>query len=78
MAALERYDTDFNPYYPSSIAYTPLPRPVLESFLTQRGLLSWNNFFHAGLLNKMYMRLNEIVFKASHEVSRPSFVRAGY
>ncbi|KAM6498075.1 hypothetical protein JOM56_006023 [Amanita muscaria] len=67
IAALERYATDFNPHYPSSIAYTPLPRPVLEGFLTQRGLQSRCDFFHAGLLNKIYLRLNEIVFGASHQ-----------
>ncbi|KAF8632635.1 hypothetical protein AX15_001834 [Amanita polypyramis BW_CC] len=67
IAALRRYATDFDPYYSSSIAYTPLPRAVLENFLAQRVLLSERNFFHIGLLNKVYLRLNEIAFKTSHK-----------
>ena len=62
------YATDFNPYYPTSIAYTPLPRPALENFLTQRGLLSRENFFHTGILNKIYTRLYEIAFRSSKQV----------
>ncbi|KAH7877655.1 uncharacterized protein C8R40DRAFT_1226338 [Lentinula edodes] len=52
---LQLHDVDFNPYYPTSIAYTPLPRPILESFLTQCGLLSMpskrGDFFHCGFLS---------------------------
>ncbi|KAF5390251.1 hypothetical protein D9757_002979 [Collybiopsis confluens] len=66
---LRLHETDFNPYYPSSIAYMPLPRPVLEAFLTQRGLLSTPpkraDFFHNGFLNKLYLRLNEAAFRGS-------------
>jgi hypothetical protein len=66
---LRLHATDFNPYYPSSIAYNPLPRPILESFLTQRGLLSTppkqGDFFHSGFLNKVYLRLNETAFRGS-------------
>uniref|UniRef100_A0A0W0F5N8 T6SS Phospholipase effector Tle1-like catalytic domain-containing protein n=1 Tax=Moniliophthora roreri TaxID=221103 RepID=A0A0W0F5N8_MONRR len=66
---LRLHATDFNPHYPSSIAYTPLPRPALESFLMQRGLLSkrtkWGDFFTSGFLNKLYLRLNDTVFRGS-------------
>lgn len=69
IAALQLHATDFNPHYPSSIAYSPLPRPALESFLIQRGLMSkipkWRDFFHHGLLNKLYLRLNQAVFPRS-------------
>lgn len=65
---------DFDPHSPSSIAYTPLPRAALESFLTQRGLYhkkpKWGDFFHSGFLNKMYLRMNDILFHGKHEVSR--------
>ncbi|KAI0375073.1 hypothetical protein BV20DRAFT_960129 [Pilatotrama ljubarskyi] len=69
ISGLGKYEADFNPHYPSSIAYTPLPRAALESFLTQRGLLhkkpKFGDFFHAGFLNKMYLRMNDIVFHGS-------------
>ncbi|KAH9936996.1 uncharacterized protein B0H18DRAFT_925256 [Fomitopsis serialis] len=70
ISALQKHASDFDPHYPSSIAYTPLPRAALEAFLTQRGLLhkkaKWDDFFDAGLLNKMYLRMNDIVFHGSH------------
>ncbi|KAF5385209.1 hypothetical protein D9615_001490 [Tricholomella constricta] len=66
---LKRHATDFNPHYPTSIAYTPLPRAALESFLAQRGLFSktgaWSTFFTPGFLNKLYLRLNDTVFRSS-------------
>lgn len=66
VSGLAKYETDFNPHYPTSIAYTPLPRAVLENFLTQRGLLNkkpkFFDFFHAGFLNKMYLRMNDVVY----------------
>jgi len=69
---LKLHETDFNPYYPSSIAYTPMPRHILESFLIQRGLLSepgkHKDFFHSGFLNKVYLRLNETAFRGSSKV----------
>ncbi|EFI28599.1 hypothetical protein CC1G_13626 [Coprinopsis cinerea okayama7 len=69
IAGLRRYEEDFNPHYMSSIAYTPLPRPALEAFLTQRGLLHKKpklfDFFHSGFLNKLYIRLNDCVFRDS-------------
>ncbi|KJA29472.1 hypothetical protein HYPSUDRAFT_32950 [Hypholoma sublateritium FD-334 SS-4] len=69
ISGLDKHAADFNPHYRTSIAYTPLPRPVLETFLTQRGLLNkkprWSDFFHAGFLNKLYLRLNDAVFRDS-------------
>ncbi|KAL1720708.1 hypothetical protein EV715DRAFT_196531 [Schizophyllum commune] len=69
--ALNTHAKDFNPHYPTCVAYTPLARPVLESFLIQRGLMSKprrrSDLFHSGFLNKLYLRLNETVF---HDTSR--------
>jgi len=66
ITAMQTYASDFNPHYPTSIAYRPLSRPALEAFLVQRGLYSMTsnttNFFHSGFLNKLYFRLNGIVF----------------
>jgi hypothetical protein len=74
IGGLEKYASDFNPHYRTSIAYTPLPRPALENFLAQRGLLRkkprWGDFFHAGFLNKLYLRLNDAVFRDSGKVWR--------
>ncbi|PFH54435.1 hypothetical protein AMATHDRAFT_19 [Amanita thiersii Skay4041] len=71
ISPLQKHESDFNPHYPTSIAYTPLSRPVLESFLVQRGLMSKpprrTDWMYSGFLNKIYLRLNEIVFKASHK-----------
>jgi len=71
ISALELHAPDFDSHYPTSIAYTPLPRPALEAFLTQRGLLSKvprrSDFFHSGFLNKIYLRLNECVFSGSKQ-----------
>ncbi|KZT72840.1 hypothetical protein DAEQUDRAFT_704553 [Daedalea quercina L-15889] len=70
ISALQKHASNFNPHYPSSIAYSPLPRAALEAFLTQRGLLhskpKWGDFFDAGFLNKMYLRMNDIVFHGSN------------
>lgn len=69
---LQLHVSDFDPHYPTSIAYHPLPRPALEAFLTQRGLLhkvaQWGDFFHSGFLNKLYLRLNEVVFRGSSKI----------
>ncbi|KAH9486975.1 hypothetical protein JR316_0001041 [Psilocybe cubensis] len=71
ISSLEKYASDFNPYYKTSIAYTPLPRAALENFLTQRGMLHkrprWGDYFHAGFLNKLYLRLNDTVFRDSDQ-----------
>ncbi|KAJ7225550.1 hypothetical protein GGX14DRAFT_421095 [Mycena pura] len=64
---LSLHASDFDPHYPTSVAYRPLPRASLEAFLTQRGLFSKQNVFHSGLLNKVYLRLNEIVFRGSSQ-----------
>ncbi|CAE6405463.1 unnamed protein product [Rhizoctonia solani] len=63
---------DFDPHYPTSIAYRPVPRPVLERFLQQRGLWSpssnwYGNWWwlHTGFINKIYFHLNWIVFAGS-------------
>ncbi|KAF9822133.1 hypothetical protein IEO21_00127 [Rhodonia placenta] len=73
ISALNKHASDFNPHYPTSIAYTPLPRAALEAFLTQRGLLhkkpKWDDFFDAGFLNKMYLRMNDIVFHGSFKAN---------
>ncbi|TFK57131.1 hypothetical protein OE88DRAFT_1620976 [Heliocybe sulcata] len=69
VAPFRLHASDFNPHYPTSLAYTPLPRVVLETFLRQRGLLNSppkrGDIFDSGFLNKIYLRLNEIVFKGS-------------
>ncbi|TRM60170.1 hypothetical protein BD626DRAFT_408024 [Schizophyllum amplum] len=69
--ALNTHAKDFNPHYPTCVAYTPLARPVLETFLIQRGLMSKprrrGDLFHSGFLNKLYLRLNQTVF---HDTSR--------
>ncbi|KII93751.1 hypothetical protein PLICRDRAFT_101645 [Plicaturopsis crispa FD-325 SS-3] len=69
ISALKLHAVDFNPHYPTSIAYTPLPRAALEAFLCQRGLMSKTRktgyFFHVGFLNKLYLRLNDTVFHGS-------------
>ncbi|KAJ3516260.1 hypothetical protein NLJ89_g1239 [Agrocybe chaxingu] len=69
ISGLQKHACDFNPHYKASIAYTPLSRPALESFLTQRGLLHKKphlfDFFHTGFLNKLYLRLNDAVFRNS-------------
>lgn len=73
MTSLQTYQPDFDPHYPTSIAYRPLPRPALEAFLTQRGVLRSNrkgmpDFVHVGLINKMYVRLSQIAFSGKSRV----------
>ena len=72
ISGLGKYATDFDPHYSTSIAYSPLPRAALESFLAQRGLYhsrtKWGDFFHSGFLNKMYMRMNDILFHGRRQV----------
>ncbi|KAF7347866.1 hypothetical protein MVEN_01544400 [Mycena venus] len=68
LRGLELHATDFDPHYPTSIAYTPLPRAALEAFLTQRGLLGKQLAFHSGFLNKLYLRLNDTVFHGSRAI----------
>lgn len=79
IGGLEKHESDFNPYYATSIAYSPLPRPALESFLAQRGLLhkkpKFMDCIHAGFLNKLYSRLNDCVYRDS---SRAIMFHMGY
>ncbi|KAI0322650.1 hypothetical protein OF83DRAFT_1048810 [Amylostereum chailletii] len=79
ISGLKVHATDFDPHYPTSIAYTPLPRPALENFLIQRGLLNnavkWGDFLHHGILNKIYIRLFDIVF---HGSSKANIFHVGY
>ncbi|KAJ1968787.1 hypothetical protein IWQ62_001032 [Dispira parvispora] len=61
----QKHKAYFSPYYPSSIAYVPMPRAHLVKFLQQFKL--WHppgqrGFFHNGLLNQLYSRLNQLVF----------------
>ncbi|KAI0695179.1 hypothetical protein BC835DRAFT_1273773 [Cytidiella melzeri] len=78
ISGLTKYASDFGPHYPTSIAYSPLPRAALESFLVQRGLYhaktKWGDFFHSGLLNKMYMRMYDILF---HGTQRGDIIHFG-
>ena len=72
ISALNTHASDFDPHYLTSIAYRPLPRAALEAFLGQRGLYFKNgglsDFIHSGILNKLYFRLNQIVFRGSEQV----------
>ena len=78
VGALRIHAPDFNPWYSLSIAYRPLPRPALDAFLAQRGLLkpSSNSIFalrgtfHSGFVIHIYFRINEIVYE-----NQPSKVR---
>jgi len=80
--ALQTHVTDFNPHYPTSVAYRPLSRPVLEQFLTQRGLFKtkpgWTTIFHHGFLNMIYVRLNDIAFHGTPEVIFASRISCCY
>lgn len=68
--AMRTHESDFNPRYPGSIAYRPLPRAVLEAFLSQRGMApASNGFITAGFLNKVYVRLSQIIFKGESKVT---------
>ncbi|KAI0068240.1 hypothetical protein BV25DRAFT_1867258 [Artomyces pyxidatus] len=77
--ALKLHQPDFDPHYPTSIAYTPLPRAALETFLIQRGLMNnkprWGDFLHHGFLNKIYIRMYDIVF---HQTSQANIFHLGY
>ncbi|KDQ13737.1 hypothetical protein BOTBODRAFT_111078 [Botryobasidium botryosum FD-172 SS1] len=72
ISSLQTHAQDFNPYYPTSIAYRPLPRAALETFLIERGVLAtkskWQKSIHSGLLNKIYFRLNQIAFRSPDRV----------
>ncbi|KAI9594794.1 hypothetical protein BDF19DRAFT_414199 [Syncephalis fuscata] len=58
---------DFSPYSPKSICYQPMPRAELEKFIAgnERGGYRHGkgiaNFLHAGILNRLYARLDTII-----------------
>ncbi|CAG8491759.1 5235_t:CDS:2 [Dentiscutata erythropus] len=62
---LKKYPQDFSPSYRTSLCYRPMIRLELEEFLQKRGL--WKNegrdgFLHSGILNRIYLYLNNVVF----------------
>lgn len=69
---MRTHSQDFDPHYSSCIAYTPLSRANMEAFLVVRGLFSPTRntraWFHPGILNKLYLRLNDIVFMNTSKV----------
>lgn len=70
---LRIHEVDFNPQYPTSIAYRPLSRSALERFLDYRGLLASSTrssgCLNAGILNKVYVRMSQIAFQGASRVS---------
>ncbi|KAJ1970566.1 hypothetical protein H4R35_005789 [Dimargaris xerosporica] len=63
--AFQTHAHHFSPYYPTSLAYFPMPRERLVGYLDHYGL--WNNsgksgFFHHGFLNRIYCHLSRFVF----------------
>ncbi|CAJ0923800.1 19125_t:CDS:2 [Entrophospora sp. SA101] len=62
---LSKNPRDFSPAYSVSICYKPMTRLELEEFLEKRGC--WQNggkkgFLHSGVLNRIYLYLNNVVF----------------
>ncbi|CAG8460586.1 482_t:CDS:2 [Dentiscutata heterogama] len=62
---LRKYAQDFSPAYRTSLCYRPMTRLELEKFLKNRGI--WKNdgrngFLHSGVLNRIYLYLNNVVF----------------
>ncbi|PWN50271.1 hypothetical protein IE53DRAFT_316116 [Violaceomyces palustris] len=67
---LRRHRRSFSPSYPSSIAYRPMSRQELITFLERRGLWKQDGrkgIFNRGFLNRIYFYLNEIVFEADSD-----------
>ncbi|CAG8473103.1 3957_t:CDS:2 [Funneliformis caledonium] len=65
MPDLVKYPQYFSPAYRTSLCYRPMTRSELEEFLEQRGC--WQNggkngFLHSGVLNRIYLYLNNVVF----------------
>lgn len=63
--ALSKHKRTFSPQFPSSVAWTPLPRDRLEALLkSKEGIWSEGGqkaaVFHHGLLNKIYFTLDEL------------------
>lgn len=70
--ALRIHEADFNPQYPTSLAYRPLARSALERFLDYRGLLASSRSsgcLDSGILNKVYVRMSQIAFQGASRVS---------
>ncbi|KAG8948531.1 hypothetical protein FRC04_009741 [Tulasnella sp. 424] len=71
---LRIHEVDFNPQYPTSIAYRPLSRSALERFLDYRGLLASSTrsseCLNAGILNKVYVRMSQIAFQGASRIIR--------
>ncbi|CAG8671200.1 16927_t:CDS:2, partial [Funneliformis mosseae] len=64
--SLQKYEQDFSPLYRTSICYQPMKRLDLEEFLEKRGLWIGNGklgLFHSGLLNRIYLYLNKVVYE---------------
>ncbi|CAG8529899.1 7731_t:CDS:2 [Ambispora gerdemannii] len=62
---LSQHPQDFSPTYRKSICYRPMIRAKLEEFLERRGC--WKNggkagFLHSGVLNRVYLYLNNVIF----------------
>ncbi|CAO1636815.1 unnamed protein product [Sympodiomycopsis kandeliae] len=60
----------FDPKFPTSIAYRPMPRSRLEALLQERG--AWQEdgqkgLLHRGVLNRLYFCLNRLVFAPRHQ-----------
>ncbi|CAB4392488.1 unnamed protein product [Rhizophagus irregularis] len=71
---LRKYEQDFSPLYRSSICYQPMERCDLEDFMERRGL--WTNngkygLFHSGVLNRIYLYLNSVVFSRKGKDGSP-------
>ncbi|KAN0065817.1 hypothetical protein ACQY0O_000947 [Thecaphora frezii] len=68
---LRTHRRSFSPQFPTSIAYTPMPRAELEAFLYKRGLWKKDGKkggpFNRGLLNRIYFYLNEVAFAGHHD-----------
>ncbi|RKP07021.1 hypothetical protein THASP1DRAFT_31162, partial [Thamnocephalis sphaerospora] len=60
-------ESHFSPYSPESICYRPMPRDELERFIagTEKGGYRYGKgiarFLHAGVLNRLYARLDALV-----------------
>ncbi|CAG8721789.1 16102_t:CDS:2, partial [Cetraspora pellucida] len=70
---LRKYPQDFSPAYRTSLCYKPMIRLDLEEFLQKRGL--WKNegrdgFLHSGILNRIYLYLNNVVFGRNSKSKR--------
>ncbi|CAG8632361.1 6161_t:CDS:2, partial [Acaulospora colombiana] len=70
---LNKHPQDFSPAYRTSVCYRPMVRLELEEFLEKRGC--WKNegkkgFLNSGVLNRIYLYLNNVVFEVSDGKSK--------